>query len=533
MSGTAPLDRLGLSQTHKDLFALSMDVLDSNYRPPLLWSSAKLSSWYSVGLLAREEIGDVERAIKLLRNSLHLQDLDPAFEQNYGSFKGHLSLPYSSGRDPLWVGDIYDSYDPNNALFFTMAGMMVETHFPDKIPADLRQDFRKAMHKACLGNARREGGWHGDDMWPSYSNPWFLRCVCSSFVGKLVDDAELTAMAEGWAKEAVDLFKQHDTPGEFNSPTYAGVTIMALALAQYCPEESTIFRAAPGLLKSIWESLCAQTREKLFMPVLIAPQYYATVGVNITSAIGLGGDHPMPRPLNGCEHGSDVALAPMQMLTAPYAEAGLTAALRSKFTKLYADHSHAALSSFPPHDKRPRRYTFWIAQGLSVGGVEFDEDQLGGPKGIQEQFNPGVIQWDSGNHGAGCGWISVWPDNACCSMVATSNSLTIVYKRPIDFPDGPRGDKVSLRIGCLPFLQLDGQSFAENRQSLPGLDVSLSGSIVDHGTRSLTFSKAQKIHGAYYYDLSYSFASELRGRCDPTLVISVKKTTPPSYPLKF
>jgi hypothetical protein len=34
----------------------------------------------------------------------------------------------------------------------------------------------------------------------------------------------------------------------------------------------------------------AQTREKLFMPVLIAPQYYATVGVNITSAIGLGGD---------------------------------------------------------------------------------------------------------------------------------------------------------------------------------------------------------------------------------------------------
>jgi hypothetical protein len=27
----------------------------------------------------------VERAIKLLRNSLHLQDLDPAFEQNYGS----------------------------------------------------------------------------------------------------------------------------------------------------------------------------------------------------------------------------------------------------------------------------------------------------------------------------------------------------------------------------------------------------------------------------------------------------------------
>jgi hypothetical protein len=41
MSGTAPLDRLGLSQTHKDLFALSMDVLDSNYRPPLLYDPAR------------------------------------------------------------------------------------------------------------------------------------------------------------------------------------------------------------------------------------------------------------------------------------------------------------------------------------------------------------------------------------------------------------------------------------------------------------------------------------------------------------
>jgi hypothetical protein len=43
MAGTAPLDRLGLSQTHKDLFALSMEVLDSNYRPPLLYDPVRIS----------------------------------------------------------------------------------------------------------------------------------------------------------------------------------------------------------------------------------------------------------------------------------------------------------------------------------------------------------------------------------------------------------------------------------------------------------------------------------------------------------
>jgi hypothetical protein len=52
----------------------------------------------------------------------------------------------------------------------------------------------------------------------------------------------------------VELFDRDDTPGEFNSPTYAGVTLMALALAKFCPPESAISRVAPRLMKAIWES---------------------------------------------------------------------------------------------------------------------------------------------------------------------------------------------------------------------------------------------------------------------------------------
>lgn len=59
---------------------------------------------------------------------------------------------------------------------------------------------------------------------------------------------------QGWAQEAIDLFDRDSTPGEFNSPTYAGVTLMALALAKFCPAESTIAKAAPRLMKAIWES---------------------------------------------------------------------------------------------------------------------------------------------------------------------------------------------------------------------------------------------------------------------------------------
>jgi hypothetical protein len=59
---------------------------------------------------------------------------------------------------------------------------------------------------------------------------------------------------QGWVAEAVELFDRDNTPGEFNSPTYAGVTLMALALAKFCPPESAISKVAPRLIKAIWES---------------------------------------------------------------------------------------------------------------------------------------------------------------------------------------------------------------------------------------------------------------------------------------
>jgi hypothetical protein len=59
--------------------------------------------------------GDITTANKLLTNSLTMQDLGTNFEQNYGSFKKALNVPFSSGQNALWEGEIYDSYDPNNA----------------------------------------------------------------------------------------------------------------------------------------------------------------------------------------------------------------------------------------------------------------------------------------------------------------------------------------------------------------------------------------------------------------------------------
>ena len=49
------------------------------------WKSPKLSSWYAVGLLARQGEGDVELANQLISNIITQQYTDPSFI-GYGTY---------------------------------------------------------------------------------------------------------------------------------------------------------------------------------------------------------------------------------------------------------------------------------------------------------------------------------------------------------------------------------------------------------------------------------------------------------------
>ena len=115
----------------------------------------------------------------------------------------------------------------------------------------------------------------------------------------------------------------------------------------------------------------------------------------------------MPKPLDGSDHYTDLAMAPMQMLTAPYVESHLSPNVSTKLAKLYSPHMYTAQALSYPYDVRPRNYTFWVDDGWSIGGVEFDESEVGGPSINQPSFSPGVILWDAGKGGTGVGYISV------------------------------------------------------------------------------------------------------------------------------
>jgi len=81
----------------------------------------------------------------------------------------------------------------------------------------------------------------------------------------------------------------------------------------------------------------------------------------------------------------------------------------------------------PPFDdvSLPRNYTCWNAEGLSVGGIEFDMVSVGGASMNPDQFSPAVLLWRlPKSEGGGLVWISVSiskirnriPDESCDSI---------------------------------------------------------------------------------------------------------------------
>jgi hypothetical protein len=63
-----------------------------------------------------------------------------------------------------------DRTDPNNALFVTLAGIVITARYNDRIGEEVRTALRRAMWMAVEGDARRVGGVKDDNLFPAYSN---------------------------------------------------------------------------------------------------------------------------------------------------------------------------------------------------------------------------------------------------------------------------------------------------------------------------------------------------------------------------
>jgi hypothetical protein len=153
---------------------------------------------------------------------------------------------------------IYNSWDPNWRGFVGTTFVLMLEEFSDLIPYDLSSYMLESLYNASIGDSYRVGGVDDDNLYPAYSNPSIMRAFVTGWVGRKLNESNMTIAGENYATQVIDLFNRDNTLSEFNSGTYAGVSLFALTLwAKYMPETSVMGKNGGRMIKYTWASLAS------------------------------------------------------------------------------------------------------------------------------------------------------------------------------------------------------------------------------------------------------------------------------------
>jgi hypothetical protein len=204
---------LGAAMT--DVLSASMAWMDDLWDPDagLLWTvdrdrhMVRDTAWYALGLL---EQGRTERATAAIESVL-AQQFQLAGTPYDGTFRRAPEEPDPPADPVMWV-----HYDPNWRQFIgTTLAVVCDRHAPS-LPAALVDEMRRAITLAVEGEP-------DDRVPPTYANVALMKAWLERWSGR-------TERAESLAREVWAHFDEHGTFLEYNSPTYYGIDLWALAM---------------------------------------------------------------------------------------------------------------------------------------------------------------------------------------------------------------------------------------------------------------------------------------------------------------
>ncbi|EFQ34016.1 hypothetical protein CGRA01v4_12505 [Colletotrichum graminicola] len=497
----------------QDLFDQSMQFLDKIYDPvagylyffyyPLAAGKheTRSSVWYASGLLQRNTGDDVEQAIKIIQNVIDDQKKNPE-DQWYGDYTVYPEEP--TVGTPAYPKNIYNSWDPNWRGFIGTTLIVIYEEFKDLLPHDVQDLILASMYNNTIGDSYRVGGVDDDNLYPSYSNPSIMRAVATGWTGRALNDSNMTAAGELYAKEIVDLFDRNDTLSEFNSPTYAGVSIYGLTLwAKYMPADSSLMGAnGERMIKAVWETIGSMYNANLRN--VAGPwdrtygfdmnQYVAILNIYIWSLVGRD-KAPGIEQTWSMAHADDFEYAPLISVLAPFHDAIVPSDVVDKLSTFPGEHMYETAAFSPPHDGAPRNVTAWLADHLTIGAESYDEDTLGGPRQDPSQWTPAAVQWsrDDGS----VGFAVLHGTEEAMNVDVSPGKLSLSY---------PRGNSTSIFTFLVSSNPLGGKRDIRGFEDVEGINVNVTGSVKlqpEIGFCGLVGGTCSIIHGFEFWNITY------------------------------
>ncbi|KAJ6127115.1 hypothetical protein N7523_002727 [Penicillium sp. IBT 18751x] len=457
------------------------------------------TAWYATQLLARNEHGDVARAVRIFDNVISGQYLDPA-DQWYGDYTQSPSAPQPGTTEYPDEGP-YSSWDPNIRDFVGCAWLVALNDYDHLLPAETVAKVEKSLLIAAKGDLYRVGGVDGDNLYPCYSNPWLMRTILQNWVGTRVGDRNLTESGEKFAQELYDLWSMYHTLSEFNSPTYSGVAMWALALwSQYASDGSLLQKYVPEILTASWDELAQLYNANLKN---LAGPWDRTYGYNMMAYTSLvapviwgavGKEYaPFPKQTSGMYHQDDFAFYPLFALAMPEMLKYLSAQSKKNLVEFPGEHIHTAQAYSPPFDTYPRNITIWMSENVTIGAETLAQDVVGGAAKSTSAFNPAVIQWAIDDNQIGC--VTHWVTESSIHAVASPNALHISYPNATS-----AGGAVSFNF-LFSGLTVSHGFNVTGLEGLPGLNLKVTtNALADY---TIVYNTDQSVNDFTFYNITY------------------------------
>ncbi|OHE97741.1 hypothetical protein CORC01_06946 [Colletotrichum orchidophilum] len=436
------------------------------------------SVWYALGLLARNEGGDVAEADKIIKKTIGAQFKNVS-EQWYGDYQMYDGQPYVGSAH--YAESIYNSWDPNWRGFVGTTLVMALEEFPHLLSNDTQELILESLYNTTKGDTYRVGGVDDDNLYPAYSNPAIMRAFVSGYTGRRLNDSNMTTSGESYAQEIIDLFDRANTLSEFNSGTYTGVSLFGLTLwSKYLPKDSIMTQKGPQMLGDTWKAVAQLWHPG--MKNMAGPwdraygydmnRYVSLMALWFWTLIGKENSSLISAP-QVMSHAADYAWAPLFAVLADFHESLIPEGIVANLTTFGPEERTFSASTFyPPYDLVPRNISTWLSENLTIGAESFKENVIGGPSINQESFNPAVVQWNTGDEVA---FISLYPTEMALDVEVAPNKLSLTY------PNGTADSIFTFVVGT--FIK---KPTVSGWADVQGLSVNVSGNVNE--TYALSFA---------------------------------------------
>lgn len=325
--------------------------------------------WYAVALAVR---GDSQRAGRAIRAILDCQ-LDEPGAPWHGTFARFKEFPA-----PLPGALEFLGYDPNWRQFVGVGLALAELVAPGAFDEATRRTMLEAIALAVDGEPAGR-------VTPTYTNIALLKAWLDVYAGCHLDRPDLVAQGEDLAAAVSERFDTHGAFDEWNSPTYYGIDLLALALWRRHSESGVLRTAGARMEAALWTEIAASYHARLRNVAgpytraygMDMTRYVAGVGVWIQHVLG-DGPGPLPDLDHPFGHSHDLSLAPIAAIVGTEVPGAVPAALRVFDGPRASERVVAA----------DRIATTWMDERLMIGAERGERPWSG-----WAQYHPATVHW--------------------------------------------------------------------------------------------------------------------------------------------